>query len=191
MRRNPFASDPSVGTDSSMLIDRQLPEYDVTTIRHAVVDADPETTYEAMLTADLLDTGPIVRALGALRNAPMVIVRRIRGIPDRHRPNGCGSSMFRRPTSGRCSTKRMGRSSSSVRSGSSGDRRSSGDRWSQTSSRRSTSRGTRNSRSACPSDRTARTGRCCPTRRALRRPTTPPAGTSAGTGASSARSRAT
>jgi len=79
MRRNPFASDPSVGTDSSMLIDRQLPEYDVTTIRHAVVDADPETTYEAMLTADLLDTGPIVRALGALRNAPMVIVRRIRG----------------------------------------------------------------------------------------------------------------
>jgi len=63
MRRNPFASDPSVGTDSSMLIDRQLPEYDVTTIRHVVVDADPETTYEAMLTADLLDTGPIVRAL--------------------------------------------------------------------------------------------------------------------------------
>ncbi|WP_126664309.1 hypothetical protein [Haloterrigena salifodinae] len=79
MLRNPFASDPSVGTDSSMLIDRYVPEYDVTVIRHAVVDADPETTYEAMLTADLLDTGPIVRALGALRAAPIAIARRIRG----------------------------------------------------------------------------------------------------------------
>ncbi|AEH39383.1 hypothetical protein [Halopiger xanaduensis] len=90
MLRNAFASDPSVETDSSMLIDRHLPKYDVTTIRHVVVDADPETTYEAMLTADLLDTGPIVRALGALRNAPTVIARRIRGSsgappPDRMR----------------------------------------------------------------------------------------------------------
>ncbi|ADB63084.1 hypothetical protein Htur_4265 (plasmid) [Haloterrigena turkmenica DSM 5511] len=79
MTRNAFTSDPSVGSDSSMLIDRYLAEYDVTTIRHAVVDADPETTYEAMLTTDLLDTGPIVRALGALRAAPMAIARRIRG----------------------------------------------------------------------------------------------------------------
>ncbi|WP_254612612.1 hypothetical protein [Haloterrigena gelatinilytica] len=79
MIRNPFASDPSVGAHSSMLIDRHLSEYDVTTVRHAVVDADPETTYEAMLTADLLDTGPIVRALGALRTAPMEIARRLRG----------------------------------------------------------------------------------------------------------------
>ncbi|WP_276256167.1 hypothetical protein [Halomontanus rarus] len=79
MLRNVFTSDPLVSTDPSMLIDRHLPEYDVTTIRHRVVDADPETTYEAMLTADLLDTGPIVRALGALRNVPMVIASRIRG----------------------------------------------------------------------------------------------------------------
>ncbi|WP_170972431.1 hypothetical protein [Natronorubrum halophilum] len=79
MIRNAFASDPSDSADSSMLIDRYLPEYDVATIRHAVVDADPETTYEVMLTADLLDTGPIVRALGALRNAPAAITRRIRG----------------------------------------------------------------------------------------------------------------
>lgn len=64
-----------------MLIDRYVPDYDVTAIRHAVVDADPETTYEAMLDADLLDTGPIVRALGALRNAPMAIARRTRGPP--------------------------------------------------------------------------------------------------------------
>jgi len=188
----PFAFVRSVSRHRFVDADRpSSPEYDVTTIRHAVVDADPETTYEAMLTADLLDTGPIVRALGALRNAPMVIVRRIRGIPDRHRPNGCGSSMFRRPTSDAAPTKRMGRSSSSVRSGSSGDRRSSGDRCLRRvlGVRRVGVRETRGS--ACPSDRTARTGRCCPTRRALRRPTTPPAGTSAGTGASSARSRAT
>jgi hypothetical protein len=79
MTRNAFTDDSSTGADSTMLIDRYLPEYDVATIRHAVVDADPETTYEAMLTADLLDTGPIVRALGALRAAPIEIARRIRG----------------------------------------------------------------------------------------------------------------
>ena len=34
----------SAEADASMLIDRHLPEFDVTVVRHAVVDADPETT---------------------------------------------------------------------------------------------------------------------------------------------------
>lgn len=79
MMPNTFTDGSSAGADSPMLIDRYLPEYDVTTVRHAVVEADPETTYEAMLTADLLDTGPIVRTLGRLRNAPTAVSRRIRG----------------------------------------------------------------------------------------------------------------
>lgn len=73
-------------TDASMLIDRHLPEFDVTVVRHAVVDADPETTYDAMLTADLLDTGPIVRALGRLRTAPMVVSQRLRGVSGEPEP---------------------------------------------------------------------------------------------------------
>ncbi|WP_211334094.1 SRPBCC family protein [Halopiger aswanensis] len=79
MRRHTFTGGASSAPDSSMLIDRYLPEYDVTAIRHAVVEADPETTYAAMLTADLLDTGPIVRALGWLRTLPTATARRFRG----------------------------------------------------------------------------------------------------------------
>ncbi|WIV67116.1 hypothetical protein [Natrialbaceae archaeon AArc-T1-2] len=62
-----------------MLIDRHLPEYDVTVTRHAIVDADPETTYQAMLAVDLLDVGPIVRALGWLRIVPTHVLERVRG----------------------------------------------------------------------------------------------------------------
>lgn len=62
-----------------MLIDEFLPEYDVTVTRHAVVEAGPETTYRAALAADLLDTGPIVRALGWLRVAPTNVIERARG----------------------------------------------------------------------------------------------------------------
>lgn len=62
-----------------MLIDDHLPAYDVTVARHAVVEADPETTYRAAMTANLLDLGPIVRALGWLRAAPTAILERARG----------------------------------------------------------------------------------------------------------------
>ncbi|WP_254762222.1 hypothetical protein [Natrinema marinum] len=76
--QTPFTA-PGADADSPMSIDRYLPEYDVTTTRHAVVDADPETTYEAMLAADLTDTGPIVRALGWLRDAPTAVAHWIGG----------------------------------------------------------------------------------------------------------------
>ncbi|MFC4542681.1 hypothetical protein ACFO5R_12190 [Halosolutus amylolyticus] len=65
--------------DPPLLIDRHLPAYDVTQHRHAVVDADPETTYAAMLEADMMDTGPAVRALGRLRDLPARLAHRIRG----------------------------------------------------------------------------------------------------------------
>lgn len=71
-----------------MLIDDYLPEYDVTAVRHTVVEADPETTYRAAMTANLLDLGPIVRTLGWLRIAPTAVIERTRGrrsepLPDR------------------------------------------------------------------------------------------------------------
>ncbi|WP_265108982.1 hypothetical protein [Halosolutus halophilus] len=65
--------------DSALLIDRHLPEYDVTQHRHAVVVADPETTYRATVEADMMDTGPVVRALSRLRDLPARLGHRIRG----------------------------------------------------------------------------------------------------------------
>ena len=57
-------------TEEHLLIDRHLPTYDATQVRHVVVDADPETTYEAILHADLTQTGPLVAALNRLRVLP-------------------------------------------------------------------------------------------------------------------------
>ncbi len=62
-----------------MLIDRLLPEYDETVVRRTVVDADSETTYRAMLDANLLDTGPVVRALGRLCDLPTALANRLSG----------------------------------------------------------------------------------------------------------------
>lgn len=64
-----------------MLIDEYLPTFDVTRVEHTIVDANPETTYEAMVGADLLDLGPIVRLLGALRAAPQFLTDRFRSRP--------------------------------------------------------------------------------------------------------------
>lgn len=80
-----FLTDGRRGSaDSSKLIDQYLPEYDVTEVRHVTVEADPETTYEAMLTADLLDVGPVVGALGRLRDLPRSVSDWLRGTP--HEP---------------------------------------------------------------------------------------------------------
>ena len=57
-------------SEEHLLIDRHLPTYDATLIHHVVVEADPETTYEAILHADLTQTGPIVAALNRLRVLP-------------------------------------------------------------------------------------------------------------------------
>ncbi|QFU82564.1 hypothetical protein [Natronorubrum aibiense] len=65
--------------DDSLLIDQYLPTYDATQRRHTVVDAAPETTYDAMLEADMMDTGPVVRGLSRLRDLPARLERLIRG----------------------------------------------------------------------------------------------------------------
>lgn len=59
-------------------LDEYLPEYDVTQLRHAVVDAPVGVTYQAIRTADLTETGPVVAALSSLRVFPEIVAA-IRG----------------------------------------------------------------------------------------------------------------
>lgn len=75
----PFSDARRARPDEPTLLDEHLPEYDVTVTRHAVVDADPETTYEATLAADLTDLGPVVRGLGLLRDLPRAVADRLAG----------------------------------------------------------------------------------------------------------------
>jgi hypothetical protein len=62
-----------------MLIDRYLPDYDVSLDCHTGVDAPPEETYRAIREANLRD--PVISALFALRELPMRLTRRLRGEP--------------------------------------------------------------------------------------------------------------
>jgi hypothetical protein len=62
-----------------MLIDRYLPEYDVSLDCQTRVNAPPEQTYRAIREADLRD--PVISALFALRELPMRLTRRLRGEP--------------------------------------------------------------------------------------------------------------
>ena len=62
-----------------MLIDDFLPTYDETVRRHAVVDAPVERTYDAVLTADFTQTGPVVRVLNELRTLPERLSAAVRG----------------------------------------------------------------------------------------------------------------
>ncbi|MFB6166022.1 MAG: hypothetical protein ABEJ31_12750 [Haloarculaceae archaeon] len=64
-----------------MSIDEFLPTYDATQRRHVVVDADPETTYEAVLHADLTKTGSAVAALSWLRALPARLDAELSGAP--------------------------------------------------------------------------------------------------------------
>jgi hypothetical protein len=72
--------------NSALLIDHYLPEYDVTEVRHTVVEADVETTYESMLTTNLMNLGPIVRALSQLRDAPRRLTEWVRGTTSERPP---------------------------------------------------------------------------------------------------------
>ena len=68
------------GTDDRPLhIDRQLPEFQAVSRRHVVVDATPDETYDATLSADLTRLGPVVGALGALRALPTRVASRLTG----------------------------------------------------------------------------------------------------------------
>ena len=56
-----------------MLIDRHLPEFDETLVRHIVVDAPTEATWQAVTSVNLMEVGDVMaiaRALSWLRDLP-------------------------------------------------------------------------------------------------------------------------
>lgn len=67
------------GTDRELILDRHLPTFDVTQIRHAVVDATPEDAYTAVREVDLMRIGLGPRLLGELRYLPGRLLARVRG----------------------------------------------------------------------------------------------------------------
>jgi hypothetical protein len=67
-----------------MLIDRLQPDYDATTIQHAVAAAPPERAYAAALDLDLgalAQRDPVFRALFLLRVLPERVITLLRGEP--------------------------------------------------------------------------------------------------------------
>ena len=62
-----------------MLIDRYLPQFDVTEVHEVIVDAPAAQAYAAIRKADLRD--PIISALFAIRQLPDRIASRLRGDP--------------------------------------------------------------------------------------------------------------
>ena len=56
-----------------MLVDEFLPVYDVSDSVATMVDADPQTVWDALMDVDLIEVGrrkPLVGVLGALRMLP-------------------------------------------------------------------------------------------------------------------------
>lgn len=65
-----------------MLVDEFLPVYDVSDEVATVVAADVQTTWDALIGADLIEVGrrrPVVAVLGALRILPDVVWQRLQG----------------------------------------------------------------------------------------------------------------
>ncbi|WP_225316359.1 MULTISPECIES: hypothetical protein [Haloferax] len=65
--------------EQSMRIDDVLPTFDVTQIRHVVVDASPAETYRAVLDIDFMQMGTAVRVLNELRALPDRLRARMQG----------------------------------------------------------------------------------------------------------------
>ena len=65
-----------------MLVDEFLPVYDVSDEVATVVAADPQTTWDALMDADLIEVGrqrPLVALLGAVRVLPDLVWQRLHG----------------------------------------------------------------------------------------------------------------
>lgn len=65
-----------------MLVDELLPAYDVSDEVATVVDADAQTTWDALMAADLIEVGrqrPLVALLGAVRLLPDLVWQRLHG----------------------------------------------------------------------------------------------------------------
>jgi hypothetical protein len=65
--------------EQPMLIDDVLPRFDVTQIRHVVVEASPEETYRAVKAIDFMQMGTAVSVLNELRALPDRVRARLRG----------------------------------------------------------------------------------------------------------------
>jgi hypothetical protein len=74
-----------------MLVDDFLPVYDVSDAVATVVDADVQTTWNALMEVDLIDVGrrrPLVGVLGAIRMLPDVVGHVLHGeLPQRPPPH--------------------------------------------------------------------------------------------------------
>lgn len=73
----------NTGSDAnSMLVDDFLPSYDISDSVATRVEADPESTWDALSAVDLIEVGrrkPLVGLLGALRILPEVVSHAIHG----------------------------------------------------------------------------------------------------------------
>ncbi len=65
-------------TSSELLVDRYLPEFDVTTIHHTIVETTPERTFAAIKRTDL-SKDPVSMFLGKVRDLPNIIERTLKG----------------------------------------------------------------------------------------------------------------
>lgn len=65
---------------AALLIDDVLPEFDETIVEHVVIDAQPDTVYEAVSNMDFLEiSSPLMDAAMFVRGLPGRIGRRMRG----------------------------------------------------------------------------------------------------------------
>ena len=62
-----------------MLIDRFLPAFDASEVHEVEVDAPPEIVYAAIRQTDLRD--PVIDALFTLRELPVRLAKKLRGVP--------------------------------------------------------------------------------------------------------------
>ena len=68
----------SANTSAELLVDRFLPEFDVTTIHHIVAEAPPAETYAAIKRTDL-SKDPVSMFLGKVRDLPNIVERTLKG----------------------------------------------------------------------------------------------------------------
>jgi len=86
-----------------VLVDEFLPVYDVSDSVATVVDADPQTVWDALMDVDLIEVGrrkPLVGVLGALRMLPEIASHLLHGERPPAAPSACGCAIppRRRPS---------------------------------------------------------------------------------------------
>lgn len=69
---------PGDAPEAALALDDHLPTFDATVRRHVVIDTDPERVYRAVWSADMLETGAVMKALSQLRVVPELAARAFR-----------------------------------------------------------------------------------------------------------------